>query len=89
MNGRVVGKPVDLPKTEFRLTGIDLYGTIIEPKDLVHLEGTFLYQELYLPGSQLESRAGQQAGRQRGAEVSGRVDQPRETALQYPLPDEC
>jgi len=55
---RVVGKPVDLPKTDFRLTGIDLYGTIIEPKDLVHLEGLSSLRELYLPGPSWNPGAG-------------------------------
>src|SRR3954470_7752983 len=41
----------DLPAGPLRLTGVDLTGTVLEPKDLQNLEGMQSIRELYLPGS--------------------------------------
>jgi Leucine-rich repeat (LRR) protein len=40
------------------LTGVDLYGTIIEPKDLAQLSGLSQLKELYLPGPSWNPGAG-------------------------------
>src|SRR5262249_37934363 len=41
----------DLPAGAFRITGVDLTGTVMEPKELDHLAGLESVRELYLPGS--------------------------------------
>src|SRR5689334_14521900 len=41
---------VQLPAGELRITGIDLTGTLIDPKDLEKLSGLAHLKELYLPG---------------------------------------
>src|SRR4051794_806444 len=38
----------DLPKSDFRITGVDLYGTPTVPKDLEKLSGLTEIRELYL-----------------------------------------
>src|SRR4051812_41073680 len=41
----------ELPKGAFQLTGVDLTGTVLDPKELTHLEGLEHVRELFLPGS--------------------------------------
>ncbi len=48
----------DLPAGEIRLTGIDLYGTILDPKDISKLDGLTSLKELYLPGPSFNPGAG-------------------------------
>ena len=56
--GRVIlesdRKPIadvtQLPAGEVRITGVDLTGTLIDPKDLEKLSGLIHLKELYLPG---------------------------------------
>ncbi|MGH9853384.1 MAG: hypothetical protein ACREBD_26385, partial [Blastocatellia bacterium] len=38
------------PAGEIRITGVDLTGTLIDPKDLEKLSGLTHLKELYLPG---------------------------------------
>src|SRR3954463_15797382 len=57
--GRVMvnggGEPLshlaDLPGSGFQVTGIDLTGTVLDPKELDHIAGLEHVRELYLPGS--------------------------------------
>jgi len=48
----------DLPAGSIRLTGVDLTGTVLEPKDLQNLNGMQYVRELYLPGSAFTPGAG-------------------------------
>src|SRR5262245_34470492 len=45
-----IGDVAQLPAGEFRITGVDLVGTLIEPKDLEKVSGLTHLKELYLPG---------------------------------------
>jgi N-acyl-D-aspartate/D-glutamate deacylase/Leucine-rich repeat (LRR) protein len=60
------GKPqpvrdiADLPAGDFHLTGIDLVGTTIDPKELSHLRGLQDVRELLLPGPIFNPFAGSQ-----------------------------
>lgn len=64
--GRVIVQPggtplsdlSQLPPTGIYLEGVDLYGTIIEPKDLEQLSGLTKLKELYLPGPSWNPGAG-------------------------------
>lgn len=64
--GRVIVQPggtplsglSQLPSTGIYLEGVDLYGTIIEPKDLEQLSGLTKLKELYLPGPSWNPGAG-------------------------------
>src|SRR5215475_11740257 len=47
-----------LPPGAFRVTGVDLTGTVMEPKELDHLTGLEHIRELYLPGSAFTPGAG-------------------------------
>ncbi len=47
-----------LPSGEIWLEGVDLYGTIIEPKELEQLSGLRQLKELYLPGPSWNPGAG-------------------------------
>jgi hypothetical protein len=46
-----VSRLADLPGREFRVTGVDLTGAVLDPKELDHLAGLEHVRELYLPGS--------------------------------------
>ena len=48
----------ELPAGPMRLTGVDLTGTVLEPKDLQNLNGMQYVRELYLPGSAFTPGAG-------------------------------
>ncbi|MFN7544308.1 MAG: leucine-rich repeat domain-containing protein [Acidobacteriota bacterium] len=48
----------DLPTGELLVRGVDLYGTIIEPKDLEKLSALSRIRELYLPGPSWNPGAG-------------------------------
>ena len=48
----------ELPAGSIRLTGVDLTGTVLEPKDLQNLNGMQYVRELYLPGSAFTPGAG-------------------------------
>src|SRR5665213_1588530 len=52
VNGQreVIGDLAKLPSSPFRLTAVDLVGTIIDPKDLSKLAGLGSLTELSLPG---------------------------------------
>src|ERR1051325_3889592 len=41
----------DLPGAPFQITGIDLTGTVLDPKELEHIAGLEHVRELFLPGS--------------------------------------
>src|SRR5262245_38403130 len=45
-----IGDVAQLPTGEFRIFGVDLVGTLIEPKDLEKISGLTHLKELYLPG---------------------------------------
>jgi Leucine-rich repeat (LRR) protein len=47
-----------LPAGEFQITGLDLYGTIIEPKELEKISQLTTLKELYLPGPSWNPGAG-------------------------------
>ncbi len=47
---RPIGDVLQLPYGEVRISGIDLFGTLIEPKDLEKIGGLTGLKELYLPG---------------------------------------
>lgn len=55
---QVAGEMRELPQGEIVLRGVDLYGTIIEPKDLERLAGLKGIRELYLPGPSWNPGAG-------------------------------
>src|ERR1051326_5230304 len=48
----------DLPQSEFNLQGIDLVGTLADPKDLVKLRDLTRLRELFLPASMWNPGAG-------------------------------
>ncbi len=48
----------ELPAGTLSLTGVDLSGTVLAPKDLEHLAGLEHVRELYLPGSAFTPGAG-------------------------------
>src|SRR5215831_19467404 len=48
----------DLPARAFQVTGIDLTGTVLDPKELDHIAGLEHVRELYLPGSAFTPGAG-------------------------------
>ena len=48
----------DLPKGDFAVTGVDLIGTIINPKDLVKISGLAGLKQLFLPGASWTPGAG-------------------------------
>ena len=58
----------ELPRRDFQITGIDLTGTVLDPKELEHLAGLEHVRELFLPGSAFTPGVGQQARRQCRAE---------------------
>src|ERR1044071_7596027 len=41
----------DLPAGDFQVTGVDLTGTVLDPKELEHIAGLEHVRELFLPGS--------------------------------------
>src|SRR5215475_5756206 len=53
-----IARLADLPRADFRVTGVDLTGTILEPKELEHIAGLEHVRELYLPGSAFTPGAG-------------------------------
>src|SRR5215831_15946985 len=53
-----VARLADLPSGDLRITGVDLTGTVMEPKELEHLAGLEHVRELYLPGSAFTPGAG-------------------------------
>src|SRR3954453_18934017 len=48
----------ELPAGDLRVTGIDLTGTVLDPKELSHIEGLEHVRELFLPGSAFTPGAG-------------------------------
>src|SRR5689334_9109534 len=48
----------ELPSGDVRVTGIDLTGTVLDPKELSHLEGLEHVREVFLPGSAFTPGAG-------------------------------
>src|SRR5581483_11373499 len=48
----------DLPKGDFEVTGVDLIGTIVNPKDLVKISGLTGLKQLFLPGASWTPGAG-------------------------------
>jgi Leucine-rich repeat (LRR) protein len=57
-NANPIGDLSLLPSTPLTLRGVDLYGTIIEPKDLAKLSDLTQLKELYLPGPSWNPGAG-------------------------------
>src|SRR5215471_3038641 len=53
-----VSRLADLPRSDFQVTGVDLTGTVIDPKELEHIAGLEHVRELYLPGSAFTPGAG-------------------------------
>src|SRR5215831_21337470 len=53
-----VARLSELPSGDFRITGVDLTGTVMEPKELEHLAALEHVRELYLPGSAFTPGAG-------------------------------
>src|SRR5262252_4981242 len=53
-----VARLSELPSGDFRITGVDLTGTVMEPKELGRLAGLEHVRELYLPGSAFTPGAG-------------------------------
>ena len=47
--GKPIGDVVMLPAGEVRIIGVDLVGTLIEPKELEKISGLTGLKELYLP----------------------------------------
>src|ERR1700704_6281196 len=45
-----IGDPFDLPNRDFRITMVDLHGTVIEPKQLQEIRKLEHVRELYVPG---------------------------------------
>ncbi|MCI0365278.1 MAG: hypothetical protein L0219_15515, partial [Phycisphaerales bacterium] len=48
----------ELPAEPFQVTGVDLTGTVLDPKELSNLAGLTQVRELYLPGSAFTPGAG-------------------------------
>src|SRR3954453_18841468 len=48
----------ELPKGDFQITGVDLTGTVLDPKELEHLAGLDHIRELFLPGSAFTPASG-------------------------------
>jgi len=48
----------ELPKGAFQITGVDLTGTVLDPKELEHLAGLEHVRELFLPGSAFTPASG-------------------------------
>jgi hypothetical protein len=46
-----VSRLPDLPQTEFRVMGVDLTGTILDPKELAYIAGLEHVRKRYAPGS--------------------------------------
>ena len=55
-----VGNIIDLPAGSIEVTGVDLTGTIIEPKELEKISKLINLKELYLPGPSWNPGAGSQ-----------------------------
>lgn len=56
--GKPIGDIARLPAGEIRITGVDLVGTLIEPKELEKISGLTGLKELYLPGPSWNPGAG-------------------------------
>ena len=56
--GKLVNTLADLPAGDFRLNGVDLIGTIIDPNDMKKLSGLDELTELFLPGPIFNPGAG-------------------------------
>src|SRR5262245_8195714 len=56
--GKPIGDVARLPAGEFRILGVDLVGTLIEPKELEKISGLTGLKELYLPGPSWNPGAG-------------------------------
>jgi hypothetical protein len=70
-NRRPIGKLADLPAGEIRITGVDLTGTLLDPKELSNIAGLTEVRELFLPGVSIYAGVGQPPGWQRRAEGAG------------------
>src|ERR1041384_3841958 len=53
-----IARLAELPAGEIQITGVDLSGTVLDPKELEHLSGLVNIRELYLPGSAFTPGAG-------------------------------
>ena len=56
--GKSIGALADLPGGEFRVTGVDLIGTIVNPAEMKMLSGLDELTELFLPGPIFNPGAG-------------------------------
>ena len=57
-NREPIGQLADLPAGEIRITGVDLTGTLLDPKELSNIAGLTEVRELYLPGPSFTTGAG-------------------------------
>ena len=57
-NPRVIDTLTDLPATDVKVVGVDLFGTSIAPSDLSHLSGLTELRDLWLPGPSFNPGAG-------------------------------
>src|SRR5262245_45507393 len=57
-NRQPIARLADLPAGDLQITGVDLSGTVLDPKELDHLSGLANVRELYLPGSAFTPGAG-------------------------------
>src|SRR5262245_23206567 len=58
VEGKLIGDVAQLPAGELRIIGVDLVGTLIEPKDLEKRSRRTGLKELYLPGPSWNPGAG-------------------------------
>ena len=57
-NRQPIAMLAELPAGAIQITGVDLTGTVLDPKELVHLAGLEHVRELFLPGSAFTPGAG-------------------------------
>lgn len=55
---RPLAQLAELPGGDLRITGVDLTGTVLDPKELEKLTGLAEVRELFLPGSAFTPGAG-------------------------------
>src|ERR1051326_4245276 len=73
----------ELPAQEIQVTGVDLFGTILDPKELEYLTGLTNVRELYLPGSAFTPGAGNRM--EGNAELKVLADMPNLERLEFSL----
>ena len=78
-----IARLAELPAGELQITGVDLTGTVLEPKELEHLTGLAHVRELYLPGSAFTPGAGNKL--EGNAELKVIAGMPNLERLQFSL----